>query len=81
MAIINLAIFFQNNDLADRIASIATLMIAIVALIPTIRDELPPNPTIVFVEILVYLVTFTSFLTLIHSMTIRDEDIYDMVWY
>ena len=56
-------------------------MIAIVALIPTIRDELPPNPTIVFVEILVYLVTFTSFLTLIHSMTIRDEDIYDMVWY
>ena len=37
LGIINLGIFFQDNNLADRIASIAALMIAFVALFPTIR--------------------------------------------
>lgn len=49
LGLINLAIFFQDNNLADRIASIAALMIAFVALIPTIRAQIPPNPHIVFV--------------------------------
>jgi len=30
-------------------------MIAFVALIPVIREQIPPNPKIVFVEILVYI--------------------------
>ena len=54
LAIINLGIFFQDNALSNRIASISALMIAFVALIPTIRDQIPPNPKIVFIEILVY---------------------------
>lgn len=71
LAIINLGIFFQDNNLADRIASIASLMIAFVALIPTIRDQIPPNPKIVFIEILVYFETLTSLLALIHSLDVR----------
>lgn len=46
---LNLAIFFQDNGLGNRIAEIATLMIAFVALIPTIRDQIPPNPSITFI--------------------------------
>ena len=38
LGIINLGIFFQETGLADRIGSIAGLMIAFVALIPVIRD-------------------------------------------
>jgi hypothetical protein len=49
LGIINLGIFFQNNDLGARIQGIAALMIAFVALIPTIRDQIPPNPNVVFV--------------------------------
>ena len=49
LGIINLGIFFQDNNLADRIASIAALMIAFVALIPTIRHEIPPSPQVTFV--------------------------------
>ncbi len=37
LGVINLGIFFQSNDLGGRIASLAALMIAFVALIPTIR--------------------------------------------
>ena len=49
LGIMNLGIFFQDNGLADRIGSLAGLMIAFVALIPVIRSELPPNPNITFV--------------------------------
>ena len=37
LAIINLGIFFQNTSMGDRIGSISGIMIAFVALIPTIR--------------------------------------------
>ncbi len=35
--------------MADRIGSISGIMIAFVALIPTIRQNIPPNPKIVFI--------------------------------
>jgi len=81
LAIINLGIFFQDNNLADRIASISALMIAFVALIPTIRDQIPPNPRIVFIEILVYCETLTSLFALIHSLDVRKTDGFDLLWY
>ncbi len=37
LAGLNMGIFFQNEDLADRIACIASLALAFVAFIPTIR--------------------------------------------
>ena len=38
LSIINLGIFFQDYDLHDRIASISVLLIAFVALVPTLRE-------------------------------------------
>jgi hypothetical protein len=49
LAIINLGIFYQNTSMGDRVGSIAGIAIAFVALIPTIRDNIPPNPRIVFI--------------------------------
>lgn len=81
LGIINLGIFFQDENLADRIASIAALMIAFVALIPTIREQIPPNPKIVFIEILVYMETLTSLFALIHSLDVRKIEGFDLIWY
>lgn len=80
LSIINLGIFFQDNGLADRIASIAALMIAFVALIPSIRAQIPPNPKIVFVEILVYFDASTTLLALIHSIDVRNDSEFDLNW-
>ena len=68
LAVLNLGVFFQDDNLADRIASIASLALAFIAFIPTIREQIPPSPSIVFVEILVYLVAATSLLALGQSI-------------
>lgn len=70
LSIITLAIFFQNYELAGRIESISVLMIAFVALIPTLREELPPTNTLVFIEYLVYAQTYTCVIALAQSLTV-----------
>jgi hypothetical protein len=48
LGIINLAIFYQSPDLSGRIAAIATIALAFIALIPTIREQIPPANGIIF---------------------------------
>jgi hypothetical protein len=43
LGLINLAIFFQGPALANRIASLSTLLLAIVAFVPVIRKQIPPS--------------------------------------
>jgi hypothetical protein len=73
LAVLNLGIFFQPEGLSDRIAAIASLALAFIAFIPTIRGQIPPSPNIVFVEILVYLVAGTSLLALGQSLQINQQ--------
>lgn len=82
LAIINLCIFFQSIDLGERISSVATLMLAFVAFIPTIHDQIPPNPQIIFAEIMVFLHAATSLLCLISSLSWSGEDpsTYEFDW-
>jgi hypothetical protein len=70
--ILNFGILFQDKNLEDRIAAIATLVLAFAALIPTIRSQIPPNPTITLVEILVYLQTLPTILAIIQSLDVVD---------
>lgn len=49
LGIINLGIFFQNYEMHDRVASISVLLIAFVALVPTLRSELPPTTHLVVI--------------------------------
>jgi hypothetical protein len=75
LSLINLAIFFQNADLHDRIASVSLLMLAFVSLIPTLRSQLPPSSEISMVEWMVYGQTYTTVLVLVRSLEIlREED-------
>ncbi len=81
LAIINLSIFFQDTTLGDRIGSISAIMIAYIALIPTVRSNIPPSPRIVFIDILVYAESFTSLFVLIDSVSVRNfGENYDFVW-
>lgn len=73
LGIINLGVFYQDTGLADRIGSISALMISFVALIPVIREALPPNPQITVVEVLVYLEILTTLLCFIESVIVRGN--------
>lgn len=66
--------------MGDRVGSISGIMIAFVALIPTIRENIPPSPRIVFIEILVYLNTLTSVFVLVDSLIVRDLGDYQFQW-
>ena len=71
LGLISLGIFFQERTLADRIASIATVMIAHVAFMPVIRGQLPPSPKLTFTEILVYMEISITLFCLIESIANR----------
>lgn len=70
--VLNFGILFQDPGLSDRIAAVATLVLAFAALIPTIRDQIPPNPSITFIEILVYFQTVPTLLAILHSLDVLD---------
>ena len=76
LSIISLLIFVQENakdgdgftTLALRIASGCSLMIAYVALVPMIRSNLPPTPSVTLIEILIYASTIPNFLAIISNL-------------
>lgn len=55
-------------------------MVAFVALIPTIRSQIPPHPGWIFIEILVYLEAVTCILALFHSIVIRNTVGFQLDW-
>lgn len=57
--------------------SIASLMIAFVALIPVIRIRIPPSSKITLVEYIVAALIFATFLALGHSMSVRHVSGYE----
>ena len=65
LTLINLAIFFQSYEIKNRISNTATLMVAYIAFLPTIRSKIPPSPNITFIEIITYTLFSTSILCLI----------------
>ena len=85
LSIISLIIFVQENakdgngftTLAKRIASGCSLMIAYVALVPMIRSNLPPTPSITLVEILIYISTIPNFLAIVSNILINYIDYQD----
>ena len=80
LSIISLLIFKQENGynnsdqtlFAKRIASCCSLMIAYIALIPTIRSSIPPSPTITLVEILIYASVIPNILAIISVLTVGE---------
>lgn len=83
MGLINLTIFFQDNRLADKIAVIATITLAFIAFLPTINEKIPQTSSIKLVEILIYLETGATLLTLMDALDVRfyDNLSYNITWY
>jgi hypothetical protein len=80
LGLINLGIYFQNEELSDRIGSIIGLMLAFIAYIPTIRSAIPPSSNLVFMEVMVYLQSLASFATFIHSFRISEQKNFKLNW-
>jgi hypothetical protein len=79
IAFVNLAIFQQrggagDNDFSNRIANIATLLIAYAAYFPTIRSQIPVYSKILFVEVLVYLQILVNAFCILHSLIYKYDN-------
>lgn len=55
-------------------------MVAFVALVPTIRSQIPPHPGWIFIEVLVYLEAATCLLALFHSVDVRETQDFKLNW-
>lgn len=67
LALINLAIFFQEQSLSNRISSIAILLLAYTTFLPTLRNRIPPSPKITLIETFLYAIMISSTLCLLRS--------------
>lgn len=73
LAIISLAVFFQDFSLSGRISSIATLMVAYTAFLPTVRESIPPSPNVTMVDIILYSLISTCLMCLVRSWIDREK--------
>lgn len=80
LAVLNLAVFFQENSLSGRISSLATIMVAYTAFLPTVRDRIPPSPTITAMDLILMGLCCNCMLCLLRSFLDFGQDpsyIYD----
>ena len=69
-----MATYYQDsNVLADKIASIATITLALIAFIPTINAKIPPTKSFKLIEFIIYLQVFTTFLALLDALAVRKN--------
>jgi hypothetical protein len=80
LSLINLTIFFQDNTLSGRVSSIATLMVAYSAFLPTVRTRIPPSPNFTFIDFFVYSLLSSSVLCLLRSYLDRNIQPYTYNW-
>lgn len=81
----NIVIFWASpSDVSGRLQTISGLMIAYAALLPTIREKIPPSPNITLLEFMIYSLSFTIFLstleTLIAAIDNSNPPGYVFVW-
>ena len=86
LSFISLVIFWEDaRNLGVRVQTMAALLIAYSALVPTIRAKIPPSPQITFLEYLVYALMFSIFLAILDTFLVNLEfkanGTNDFVWY
>ena len=69
-----MAIFFQDFGLADRIASIATVMVAYTSYLPVVRQAIPPTPNITFIEVLIYTSIVINIFCLVEGGSLQGSE-------
>lgn len=73
LSFITHGIFSTTPELDGRIALIATILIAFIAMVPSIRDTIPPNPYITAAELLIYFQTLIQVICLAQSISISKK--------
>jgi len=69
--LISLVIFATENSLSDRIGNIATLMLALLAYLPTVRSEIPYVPYFTFCDNVIYSCIFINALCLLEAFIVN----------
>lgn len=49
LSVIGLAIYFENEDLGNRIIAISVLMLAFISMIPIVRSQIPTHNKFTFI--------------------------------
>jgi len=80
LALYNLMIYFQGNDLSMRISNSVFIDLSLLDYIPTIRSQLPDTPNLLLVEVLLYSLAATFHLTMIDSYLVYQDSSYQMDW-
>ena len=80
LSLLSLGVFFQQNDFTGRSIAIFMLLTSYVSMIPGIRASIPPTPSLIFIEIIVYLQTICIILIFSQSLWIRDIQDYEFIW-
>jgi hypothetical protein len=80
LGLINLGIFFQDENLNDRLGSIIGLVVALITYIPIIDATCPPTPKLFMAKLMVYLEICAVLCTFIHSMRIKFVDKFKLKW-
>lgn len=57
------------------------MILGYIALIPSIKEQLPPSSKLTVIESVVYIETMCCLLCLYESFTINGEDEYKFIWY
>lgn len=78
LGILSMSLFFYKASPAEKIGTIATIVLGFIALIPSIKDQLPPSQRITLSEIIVYLEAINSMFSLAEHLfeTSRSKNIW-----
>lgn len=80
LGLVGLAVFFQEQGFGARLATIAVLVLAFVAFLPTINSSIPQSPNIKLVDILILLQITSTILLLVESFQIKDVEGFVFEW-
>lgn len=74
LSIFTIFIFFQDKELGGRIDPLCTLLVAYAAFLPSVRQQIPPNPKLTIMDIFLYAVMFSSLLCLFSSFLLLGQE-------
>ena len=74
LGLISLFIFFTPTNFDVRVYNVGMVMLAYIAFLPVIRSQLPENPRITLIEILLYLEIVATIICMIESYRVRYHE-------
>jgi hypothetical protein len=80
MMVIPLAIYFQPDDLANKLSSLITLLLAIIAYLPVLRSKLPSMPYFTITDLVAYACIIQVFIGVLEALCLNKLDAVIFSW-